>query len=118
MINQTPFPTRPTHVVPLAAEEFALDTNLIDAASLDAVCARFVNDANRALVWLIRFQALKTLSERSDMAEWFRNETRTPRVVCEVAARFELNDRWEFDRDRFCSAVDAVVSRRSTSRPA
>ena len=112
MTRQTPFPTRPVDVVSLTVHEFTFDLELSDAPSLDTICARFVDDANRALVWLVRYRALKVLSERPGMADWFGSEPRTPRAVCEVAARFALNDRWEFDPEPFCSAVTAIVSRR------
>jgi hypothetical protein len=115
-MHKTQFPTHPQRVVSLMPHEFLVDVYELESPSLDAVCGSFVDDANRALVWVIRFQALKTLSERVDMIGWFENGGRTSADVCEVAARFQLNDRWEFDRDTFCSAVDAVVLRRSRDR--
>jgi hypothetical protein len=116
MIKKTPFPTRPRDVAALTPPEFtfALDT---DAPSLDAVCARFRDDANRALVWVVRFSALKALIDRADWADWF-GAGPSARDVCEVAATFSLNDRWEFDRDGFRSAVDALVSKRARNRHA
>jgi hypothetical protein len=83
---------------------FDLDMN--DAPSLDVVCGRFVGDANRARVWLIRYRALRAWCARPDMADWPNDGGRTPRDVCEVAARFELNDHCEFDAEGFCSAVN------------
>lgn len=111
-MKDTPFPSHPAGVVALSPDEFIIDTDRLDGASLDAVCTRFIDDANRALVWVIRFQALKTLSERADMTDWFRNDGLTTADVCAVAARFELNDQWEFDPERFCTAVDALITRR------
>jgi hypothetical protein len=61
-------------VVPLTVLEFALDLDLNAAVSLDSVCQRFLEDANRALVWLIRFRALTAWCERADMAPWLRSE--------------------------------------------
>ena len=112
-MKRTPFPVSPAEVVTLTPQEFSVDLDLPDLP-LDAVCGRFVDDANRALVWLVRFRALRILSERPGMAEWLRAGPRTASDVCEIAAGFHLNERWEFDRDGFCSAVDALASRRSS----
>ena len=112
-MKRTPFPARPADVAPLSVQEFAIDLDVAQTPSLDAVCGWFSDDANRALVWLVRFQALKSLRERAGMADWFRSAPRASRDVCEVAARFTLNDCWEFDQAAFCSAVDAVAARRS-----
>jgi hypothetical protein len=112
-MDGTAFPTRPADVVPLTAREFTVDVAMSEAPSLDVVCTRFVDDINRALVWLIRFRALTEWFARADMAEWLNAGSCTSRDVCEVAARFELNDQWQFDPDAFCSAVDAVVCERS-----
>jgi hypothetical protein len=112
-IGKTPFPTRPGDVAPLTVREFTFALHLSDAPSFDVVCARFEDDANRALVWLLRFRALNALSDRADMTEWLSNHPRTSPAVCQVAATFELNDRWEFDKEAFCSAVDMTASKRS-----
>jgi hypothetical protein len=112
-MSSTPFPTRPIDVVALTSGEFMYDLDMNDVPSLDVVCARFVDDANRALVWLIRFRALRSWCARADMVEWLDGGSGTPRDVCEVAASFELNDRWEFDVEGFCSAVNGVVRHRS-----
>jgi hypothetical protein len=112
-MSTTPFPTRPIDVVALSLYEFTFDLDMSVSPSLDAVCGRFVEDANRALVWLIRFRALKAWSDGPDISEWLTTGSRTARDVREVAATFELNDRWEFDTEAFCSAVDAVASRRA-----
>jgi hypothetical protein len=112
-MDSTAFPTKPTDVAALTTVEFTFDVDGNDGPSLDVVCARFVDDANRALVWLIRFRALREWLARADMAAWQHDGLRTPGDISEVAARFELNDQWEFDPARFCSAVDAVVSERT-----
>lgn len=112
-MGRTAFPTRPADVVALTSREFSFDVDVSDAPSLDLVCARFVDDVNRALVYLIRFQALKEWRARANMTDWLRAGSRTSRDVCAVAARFALNDQWQFDPDGFCTAVDAVVSERS-----
>jgi hypothetical protein len=98
-------------VVPLTQQEFGCD--LEPDPSLDAICLRFADDTNRALVWLIRFKALRAWCAREDMPAWMREGSRTARDVCEVAAAFELNDRWEFEHEPFRFAVDCAVHRRS-----
>ena len=77
--------------------------------SIDEVCRLFLDDANRALVWCIRFHALTAWRERADMAEWLRAAPGHERDMCEVAASFELNDAWEFDAEPFRSAVESVT---------
>ena len=57
-------------MVPLTVPEFACALDLDAAASLDVGCRRFLDDANRALVWFIRFRALVAWCERADMAAW------------------------------------------------
>jgi hypothetical protein len=109
----TAFPAKPGDVVALSIEEFFFDLEMTYAPSIETVCRAFANDANRALVWLIRWRALNTLCALSDVAEWRRTGTRTSRDLCEVAAAFDLNDRWEFDSERFCDAVDRLVHRRA-----
>jgi hypothetical protein len=109
----TPFPTRPIDVAALSVQEFSIDLTFNNAPSLDVACRRFADDANRALVWWIRFSALKAWCAQTEMAGWLDGRSGTSKDVCEVAASFELNDRWEFDAHHFCSAIDRLVSRRS-----
>jgi hypothetical protein len=116
-MSSTPFPTRPIDVVSLTSWEFMHDLDMNAVPSLAVVCGRFVDDANRAIVWLIRFRALQSLCARADMAEWLHAGSVTARDLCEVAASFVLNDRWEFDAERFCSAVNGVARRRSGIHP-
>ena len=54
-MSSTVFPALPGDVAVLTAGEFAFDLEWNNAASLDEVCRRSGNDANRALVWFIRF---------------------------------------------------------------
>ena len=108
----TSFPAGPRDVVALSVEEFRFDLDMSHTPSIESACRAFATDANRAVVWLIRWRALNTLCARSDVAEWRRAGARTSRDMCEVAAAFDLNDRWEFDRERFCNAVDGLVHRR------
>lgn len=111
-MRTTPFPSRPCEVVALTVPEFACELDLNAAAPFDSVCHRFFDDANRAVVWLIRFRALTGWCERGDIAPWLRSAPLHARHACEVAASFELNDDWEFDPDRFRSAVELVARRR------
>jgi hypothetical protein len=106
-MRRTPFPTSPSNVVALTVPEFTCELDLEASVSLDAVCQHFVEDANRALVWFIRFQALTAWCERTDVAEWLRSEPSHTQHACELAASFELNDDWGFDADRFRSAVQS-----------
>jgi hypothetical protein len=109
-MSSTVFPALPGDVAVLTAVEFAFGLEWNNAASLDEVCRRFGNDANRAVVWLIRFRALKTWCAREDSAQWMTDARMSH--ICEVAARFELNQQWEFDPEAFSLAVEATCNRR------
>jgi hypothetical protein len=109
----TAFPARPGDVVALSVEEFVFDLEMTNTPSIETACRAFNNDANRALVWLIRWRALNALCARSEVVEWRRAGARTSRDMCEVAAAFDLNDGWEFDHERFCDAVDRLIGRRA-----
>jgi hypothetical protein len=104
-MRTTPFPSRPCDVEALTVSEFACDLAVSGTASFDVVCHRFLDDANRALVWLIRFRALTAWRERGDVAAWLRSDQSLDQRACEVAASFELNDDWEFSVEAFRSAV-------------
>jgi hypothetical protein len=110
-MSSTIFPTLPAEVAVLTTGEFAFDLKWNNASSLEEVCRRFGNDANRAIVWFIRFRALKMLCARDESAQWM-SAARMPHI-CEVAASFELNHQWEFDAEAFCLAVEANCNRRS-----
>jgi hypothetical protein len=110
-MKRTPFPVKPLDVVALSVQEFTSVLDLCEAPPLEMVCGRFADDANRALVWLLRYRALSALNGQAEMAAWLNGGSRS-RDVREVAATFALNDRWEFDRRAFCSAVDAVGQQR------
>jgi hypothetical protein len=111
-MHSTPFPARPHEVVALTVQEFTCDLDLTAAPSIDRVCSRFLDDANRALVWLIRFRALKAWCTRADMNAWLISGTGHSQQACAVAASFTLNGEWEFDAEDFRSAVESTVSRR------
>jgi hypothetical protein len=108
-MRRTPFPTNPSDVVALTVPEFTCELDLRGSVSLDAVCRRFVDDTNRALVWFIRFRALTAWCERADVGVWLQSEPSHADHACQLAASFALNDDWEFDAERFRSAVDAVA---------
>ena len=107
--RRTPFPTNPSDVVALTVPEFTCDLDLSASVSLDALCRRFVDDSNRALVWFIRFRALTAWCERTDVGVWLQSEPSHADHACQLAASFALNDDWEFDAEGFRSAVDSVA---------
>jgi len=109
-MRETPFPTTPSDVVALTVPEFACALDVSRPVSLDFVCQRFPDDTNRALVWFIRFRALASWCERTDMGSWLQSEPSHARHACQLAAGFELNDEWEFDTARFRAAVESVAS--------
>jgi len=106
---ETPFPTNPSDVAALTVPEFTCGLDLNGSVSLDAVCGRFLDDTNRALVWFIRFQALSAWCERADVGVWLQSAPSHAQHACQLAASFELNDDWEFDVERFRSAVDSIA---------
>jgi hypothetical protein len=107
-MRTTPFPARPCDVMALTVPEFACALDLDATASLDVGCRRFLDDANRGLVWFIRFRALVGWSERADMAAWLTSDASHARHAWEVAASFKLNDEWQFDADAFRSAIESI----------
>ncbi len=109
-MTDTPFPLNPADVAALTVPEFTFGGDALTSPSLDAICRRFVDDQNRALVWMIRFQALQTWSARTEVATWLERGPGTARDAFEVAAGFPLNEGWEFDTQRFCSAVDVLAA--------
>jgi len=105
----TPFPATPSDVVALTVIEFTCDLDLNGSLTLESACERFLDDANRALVWLIRFHALTAWCERADVTLWLQSHPSHAQHACELAASFALNDEWEFDAWRFRSAVEVVA---------
>ena len=104
-MRATPFPASPSAVAVLTVTEFTGELDVNDCMELDAVCQHFLSDANRALVCLIRFRALTTWRERTDIAKWLQSDPSHAQHACELAASFALNEEWEFDASRFRSAV-------------
>lgn len=107
-VRGTDFPTRPCEVAALTVSEFTSELDLNATVSFDQVCRRFLHDANRALVWFIRFRALMTWRERGEIAMWLGASPSRVEDACEVAASFELNQDWEFDAEAFRSAVQSI----------
>jgi hypothetical protein len=83
------------------------DLDLNAEPSIGLVCDRFLDDANRAFVWLIRFRALQAWYTRADANGWPSSGGCSERAS-EVAASFALNDEWDFDTEGFYSAVRAL----------
>jgi hypothetical protein len=52
--------------------------------------------------------ALTRWCEREDTPAWLRSDPARARHTGELAASFDLNDDWEFDSERFRSAVEVV----------
>jgi len=114
--NRTDFPTTPGDVAVLTTQEFTFDLDELDGSrvpSMERVCRTFLDDANRALVWWIRFEALKIWRARTDVTARLNSGSMTLRDACDVAASFPLNHRWEFEMNDFCSAIEAVTVRRA-----
>lgn len=110
-MSMTPFPATPAEVVPLTISEFTCDLDLCTTVSIDVICRRFFDDANRALVWLIRFRALTSWCARADMSAWLQVSAARSQSACEAAASFGLNGQWEFEPESFRSAVDSRLGR-------
>lgn len=111
-MSNTQFQRRPTAVAQLTTSEFIYNLEWNTSPSFEEVCRRFGNDGNRATAWLIRFRALQAWWACDGMAQWLTDATGTPRDICEVAARLELNDLREFDAEPFCLAVRQVIAQR------
>jgi hypothetical protein len=115
-MDQTAFPATPGDVATLTVQEFTFDLDELDGnriPSLERVCSTFVDDANRALVWWIRFEALKNWCARTDGGARSTSDSSIVRDACELAASFPLNHLWEFDPEDFGLAVEAVAVRRA-----
>lgn len=117
-METTPFPAKPCDVVALTVAEFTRDLDLNAMVSLDDICRRFIDDTNKALVWVIRFRALAAWRVRADVASWLRSRPSHAQNACEVAATFALNGEWEFDADAFRLAVEVRGLSRSAFQSA
>jgi hypothetical protein len=115
-MNQTPFPATPADVAVLTVQEFTFDFDEFAGhrlPSMDRICRTFMNDANRALVWWIRFDALEAWRTNPDVNARPMSDSVILRDACEVAASFPLNPLWEFDATDFGRAVDGMALRRA-----
>ena len=110
-MQTTPFPARPCDVVALTVAEFTRELDPHAPVSIDAVCRRFLDDSNKAVVWVIRCRALAAWCVRADVAAWLGSRPSHAHRACEVAATFKLNSDWEFDAEAFRSAVESKVAR-------
>lgn len=108
-MDGTPFPSRPTDVATLTVQEFTCGLDMESGPGLDVICQRFINDANRAVVWIIRYRAMRKWRAHSEMAESLHTSSEAALDVCAVAAGFALNDEWEFDASAFGNAVQAAA---------
>jgi hypothetical protein len=116
MMNLTPFPATPADVAVLTVQEFTFDLNEFDGhgiPSMERICRTFMDDANRALVWWIRFGALKAWRTNRDVIAQSMSDSVILRDACEVAASFPLNPLWEFDATDFARALDGMALRRA-----
>jgi hypothetical protein len=113
---QTPFPATPADVAELTVQEFTFDLDEFDRhgiPSMERICRTFMDDANRALVWCIRFGALKAWRTSPDVIARSTSDSGTLKDACEVAASFPLNPLWEFDAADFDRALDGMALRRA-----
>jgi hypothetical protein len=119
MMNRTAFPATPDEVAALTPQEFTFDLDDLDGnhpPSMDRVCRTFMDDSNRALVWWIRFGALKAWCARTDVMARLNSGSMILQDARDVAASFPLNNLWEFEPAPFYSALEAVTVRRARAR--
>jgi hypothetical protein len=114
--SRTPFPAIPKDVAGLSVEEFTFDLDDLDGPrvpSMERICRTFMDDANRALVWWIRFVALQAWCASPEVMARMTSDARILRDAREVAASFPLNDRWEFDATAFGRTLDGIALKRA-----
>ena len=111
-MSRTSFPATPGEVATLTVHEFTFDVDeLYDdrAAWMDQVCRTFIDDANRALVCWIRFNALRVWRAREDVIDRLNAGSIDLRDARNLAATFPLNQRWEFEPATFSAALAAAA---------
>ena len=113
----TPFPLKPSDVPALSVQEFTFGCDFDYSPPFADICSRFATDANRAVVWLVRFRALQALKRDGRMLSWIRSQPERRQGtlvdgVFEAAATQPLNESWEFDTYEFCTAVETLAMRR------
>lgn len=115
-MTRTVFPATPGDVAILTVREFTFDLDELDGnrvPSIERVCRTFMDDANRAVVWWIRFGAFKNWCARTDVIVGSTSDLSFLRDACEVAAGFPLNHLWEFDPEGFGFAVETASVKRA-----
>jgi len=115
-LEPTPFPAVPQDVAVLTIQEFTSELGELDpnrVPSLQHICRTFVHDANRALVWWIRFEALQSWCASPDVLARTAADGRILKDASEVAASFPLNRQWRFDATAFGRAVDGIALKRA-----
>ena len=120
-MTPTPFPATPADVATLTVREFIFDLDEFDGCrnpSMERICRTFMDDANRALVWWVRFGALKAWCANPDVIARATSDSSVLRDACEVAASFPLNPRWEFDARDFDRALHGMAVRRARTQNA
>lgn len=108
--SHTAFPATPADVVALTIHEFTLDLderNGNRAPTLERVCRTFFDDGNRALIWWIRFEALKAWCARAEVKARLKTGSCTLQDAWDQAASFPLNHHWEFESPAFSAAVES-----------
>jgi hypothetical protein len=117
-MNHTAFPATPKDVAALTVQEFTFDLDQLDAhraPSLARICGLFIDDANRALVWWIRFEAFRNWCAASGIVTRSTSDAWIVRDAREAAASFPLNHLWEFDPMDFARAVEGMAARRASA---
>jgi hypothetical protein len=115
-MTQTPFPATPADVAVLTVREFTVDLDEFDGTgipSMERICRTFMDDANRALVWWIRFGALQAWRTNPDVIARSGSDSGILRDACKVAAGFPLNPQWEFDATAFGRTLDGMAPKRA-----
>jgi hypothetical protein len=118
---ETPFPVTPADVAVLTVQEFTFDLDEFEGhgiPSMERICRTFMDDANRAVVWWIRFGALQTWRTNHDVIARSMSDSGVLRDAREVAASFPLNPLWEFDATAFGRALDGMALRRARTADA
>jgi hypothetical protein len=102
-------------VAVLTVQEFIfdLDDDGHGIPSMDRICRTFMGDANRALVWWIRFGALKAWRTNPDVIARSMADSGSLRDAREIAASFPLNPLWEFDATNFERALHGMALKRA-----
>lgn len=114
--HDTVFPATPGDLALLTIQEFTFriyDVQSRQGPPVEQVRRIFMEDANRVLVWSIRFGALKNwCATNVDRIEGVNGDSEFLRDAYELAASFPVNAFWEFDPSAFECAVQAMADTR------